>query len=490
MKPPALARRGVAAIAVAAALVLLAMSGRYGFHRDEMYFLACGRHLAWGYPDQPPLVPLLARAMSALSPSLVVLRLPADLAVGVTVTFAALIARELGGGHRPQLLAAAATAIGNLTLGSGHLLSTTTFGVTFWAVLCWLALRILRTGESRWWPVAGVVAGAGLLDNDLVAFLVAAVVVSVLMVGPRDRLADPWAAVGVLIAAALWAPYLVWQARHGWPQLDVGRAVAHGSSGSGGPRWAIPLEQLYLVTPVLTPVWIAGLVRLLRDESVRWARPLAVSWFVLLLAFVVIGGKPYYLALMMPLLLGAGAAPSVRWLAGLSTEGRRAWTVAFAVSAVIDATVTLPVVPVGSLHETPVVDVNFDAGETVGWPAYVDQVATAWHGMKDPGAPIVASNYGEAAAVDQYGPARGLPPAFAVHNAYWWWGPPPATTRTVLAVGFDRARLAPLFTDVQEVGRLHNPYGVANTEQGRRLWRCSGPREPWPALWRRLRTYG
>ena len=470
--------------------MLLALSGRYGFHRDEMYFLACGRHLAWGYPDQPPLVPLLARAMSALSPSLVVLRLPSDLAVAGTVTFAALIARELGGRRGAQLLAAAATAIGNLTLGSGHLLSTTTFGVTCWAALCWLALRILRTGQSRWWPVAGVVAGVGLLDNDLVAFLVAAVVVSVLVVGPRDRLADPWAVVGVLIATALWAPYLAWQARHGWPQLDVARAVAHGSSGSGGPRWAIPLEQLYLVTPVLTPVWIAGLVRLLRDSTLRWARPLAVAWFVLLLVFVVTGGKPYYLALMMPLLLGAGAEPSMRWLSGRSPNARRGWAVAFALSAVIDATVTLPVVPLGSLHDTPVVDVNYDAGETVGWPSYVDQIATAWRALRDPSAAIIASNYGEAAAVDHYGSSRGLPHSFGVHNAYWLWGPPPANTGTVLAVGFDGRRLNALCAEVHEVGRLRNPYDVINTEYGRRLWRCSRPREPWPALWRQLRTYG
>ena len=471
-------------------LVLLLLSGRYGFHRDEMYFLACGRHLAWGYPDQPPFVPLLARAMSALSPSLVVLRLPSDLAVGATVTFAALIARELGGARNAQLLAAAATAIGNLTLGSGHLLSTTTFGVTFWAALCWLALRILRTGHPRWWPVAGIVAGVGLLDNDLVAFLVAAVVVSVLAVGPRHRLADPWALVGIVIAAALWAPYLAWQARHGWPQLDVANAVAHGSSGSGGPRWAIPLEQLYLVTPVLTPVWVAGLVRLLRDRTLRWARPLGVAWFVLLAAFVVTGGKPYYLALMMPLLLGAGAEPAVRWLSGRSREAKRGWAVAFAVSAVIDAIVTLPVVPVGSLHDTPVVSVNYDAGETVGWPSYVDQIATAWRGLNDSGAPIVARNYGEAAAVDQYGRSRRIPSAYSVHNAYWLWGPPAATTQTVLAVGFDRMRLTEVFGDVRQVGRLRNPYDVDNTEQGMSLWRCSRPLESWPALWRRLRTYG
>ena len=490
MRLPPFAVRGVAAIATGVAGVLFALSGRYGFHRDEMYFLACGRRLAWGYPDQPPLVPLVARAMAALSHSLVVLRIPSDLAVAGTVVFAALIARELGGTRNAQLLAAGATAIGNLTLGSGHLLSTTTLGVTFWAALCWLALRLLRTGDSRWWPVAGVVVGVGLLDNDLVAFLVAAIVVSVLAVGPRERLANPWALVGVVIAGALWAPYLAWQARHGWPQLDVANAVAHGSSGSGGPRWAIPLAQLYLATPVLAPVWIAGLVRLLRDRSLRWARPLGISWFVLLAVFVVTGGKPYYLALMMPLLLGAGAEPALRWLAERSPGARRGWAIAFAVSAAIDAVVTLPVVPLGVLHDTPVVTVNYDAGETVGWPAYVDQVAVAWRGLNDPAAAIVASNYGEAAAIDYYGGKRGLPHAYAVHNAYWLWGPPPPPTGRLLCVGFGHDRLAALFGEVTQVGRLHNSYDVANTEQGRALWSCAGPRLPWRVAWRRLRTYG
>ena len=490
MTPPPLARRGVAAIAAGAASVLLLLSGRYGFHRDEMYFLACGRRLAWGYPDQPPLVPLLARAMSSLSHSLVAVRLPSDVAVAVTVVLAAMIARELGGTRNAQLLAAAGTAIGNLTLGSGHLLSTTTLGVTFWAALCWLALRLLRTGQSRWWPVAGIVAGIGLLDNDLVAFLVAAIVVSVLVVGPRERLANPWALLGIVIAVALWLPYLLWQARHGWPQFDVANAVAHGSSGSGGPRWAIPLAQLYLATPVLTPVWIAGLVRLLRDESLRWARPLAVAWFVLLVVFVVTGGKPYYLALMMPLLLGAGAEPTLRWLSRGDRASRRGWAIGFAISAVIDAIVTLPVLPIGVLHQTPVVAVNYDAGETVGWPTYVDQVATAWRSLGDPNAAIVTSNYGEAAAVDQYGRTRGLPHAYSGHTAYWLWGPPPSRPGPTLCVGFSRDRLETVFADVTQVGRLRNPYDVSNTEQGRPLWRCANPRMPWPTLWRQLRTYG
>ena len=487
---PAFAARPVGAVAAVTAVVLFALSGRYGFHRDEMYFLACGRRLAWGYPDQPPFAPFLARLMSDLHSGVVVLRIPSDLAVAATVVFTGLIAREVGADRRGQLFAAAAIAISNLTLGSGHLFSTTTFGVTFWAVLFFLALRVLRTGQSRWWLLAGIVAGVALLDNDLVAFLAGAVFVSILIVGPRRVLLDRWLVAGVVVAAALWAPYLAWQARHGWPQLDVANSIAHGSSGSGGPRWSIPLEQLYLATPLLTPVWIAGLVRLLRRPELRWARALGITWFVLLAAFVITGGKPYYLALTMPLLIGAGAQPTVEWWSGRSSSARRGWVVALAISAVIDAIVTLPVVPLGALHATPVVAVNFDAGETVGWPAYADQLAAAWRTVDDPAAVIVAGNYGEAGAVDHYGGHRGLPHAYAVQNAYWLWGPPPDNADDVLAIGFARSDLLTDFTIVTLVGRLHNRYGVDNVEQGMPLWQCRHLRRPWPVVWRGLRRYG
>ena len=181
----------VLGIAALLAAVLIAFSGRYGYHRDELYFLACGRHLAWGYPDQPPLVPLIARLMSDLAPaSLVVLRLPAAFASAALVVLTGLLARELGGDRGAQLLAAASISVGALVMGAGHLLSTTTFDLPVWALLCWLIVRILRTGNDRLWLAAGLVAGVGLADSDLVAFLAAAVVAGLVIGGPRRPFAS------------------------------------------------------------------------------------------------------------------------------------------------------------------------------------------------------------------------------------------------------------------------------------------------------------
>jgi hypothetical protein len=486
--PHRFAWRPVAIVAGATGLVLLALSGRYGYHRDELYFLACGRHLAWGYPDQPPLVPFLARLMSGIDAhSLVLLRLPSDLAVAGTCVLTAVIARELGAGRRGQILAAVAIAISNITLGSGHLLSTTTFGLTAWAAFFAVALHALRTGDGRWWLVAGVIVGIGLLDNDLLVLLVASVVVGLLVVGPRRVLLSPWLWAGAVVALALWTPYLLWQAHHGWPQLDISRAIAQGSSGTSAPRWQIPLQQFYLASPPLDPVWIAGLLALWRSPALRWCRAFGVGYAVLVVAVMVTGGKPYYLALAFPLLLAAGAQPAVDWVRRV--PGRlRTWTIVLAVAAAIDALITLPLVPLGSLHSTPIVAVNYDAGETVGWPAFAAQMDSALH-EAGPGAVLVASNYGEAGAVQRYFP-QDAGRVYAVHNAYWLWGPPPSTADSVVAVGFDPARLLPYFGSVTLEKRLDNHHGVDDDEQQASVRMCRVRKAPWPVIWNRLKTYG
>ena len=480
--------RPVAVVAGVTGLALLALSGRYGYHRDELYFLACGRHLAWGYPDQPPLVPFLARVMSGIDAhSLVLLRLPSDLAVAGTCLLTAVIARELGADRRGQTFAAIAIAISNITLGSGHLLSTTTFGLTAWAAFFAVTLHALRTGNGRWWLVAGLVVGLGLLDNDLLVVLVASIVIGLLIVGPRRVLLSPWVWIGAVVALALWTPYRLWQAHHGWPQLEISRAIAQGSSGTSAPRWQVPLQQLFLASPPLDPVWIAGLLVLWRRPALRWCRAFGVGYVVLVVVVMLTGGKPYYVALAFPLLLAAGAQPAVDW--ALRRRGRvRTWTVVLAVTTAIDAFVALPLVPLGALHSTPIVAINYDVGETVGWPTFAAQMDTALH-EAGPGAVLVTSNYGEAGAVQRYFP-QDAGRVYAVHNAYWLWGPPAQSAQTVVAVGFDPSRLAPYFGSVSLLRRLDNRLGVADDEQQVSVRLCRGLAVPWPAVWDRLKNYG
>lgn len=492
---PDFAKGPVIAAALLLAVLLIAFSGRYGYHRDELYFLACGRHLAWGYPDQPPLVPVLARLMSDLAPaSLVVLRLPSAMASAALVLLTGLIARELGAELTAQAIAAICLAVAPLVIGAGHLLSTTTFNLPAWALASWLILRILRTGNDRLWLAVGLTAGAGLLASDLIAFLLFAVIAGLAVTGPRRAFGSPWLYAGGAIALMMWAPYLVWQASHGWPELAVARSIAGGGSGTSAPRWTLLPYQLLLVGVWVSPVWVAGLVRLLRGQALRWCRAFGVAFIVLVVVFTVTGGKPYYLAGMFPVLLAAGAQPTVDW--GRRRRGRlRAGllTAALILTALTTTPVTLPVVPVADVHRTSIVALNYDAGETIGWPAYVRQIAAVYRAL--PAAQraktiVLASNYGEAGAVDHFGRPYGLPAPYGVQNGYWYWGPPPASATAAVVVGFDRQTLTSVCGTLRLATHLNNHLGINNEEQGAPVWLCSARRGSWTAIWPRLRYLG
>jgi 4-amino-4-deoxy-L-arabinose transferase-like glycosyltransferase len=478
----------VALIAGGVAVVLVAFASGYGYHRDELYFLAAGKHLDWAYADQGPVAPLIARAMSEIAPgSLTALRLPSAVAAGATVLLTGLLARELGGTRRAEALAAACAASAAIVLFTGHLLSTSTFDLLAWTAVTWLAVRAVRTGNNRLWPVAGAVLGVGLLNKPLPAFLAAGLLAGVAIAGPRRLLRNPYVWSGAAIALALWSPWLLWQAEHDWPQIGVSRAIAAGGSTSSEAWWAIVPFQLLLVSPLLAPVWIAGLVRLLRDPAFREYRFLAWAWVVLAGVFMATGGKPYYLAGLLPALLGAGAA----WVDGWIGRGRprvRGAVVVAAVgaSAVIGLVVSLPVLPAD--RAGAVVAVNEDVGETVGWPELAGTVARVHRGLPDRRrAVILTANYGEAGAVDRYGPALGLPAAHSGHNAYGDWGPPPEGGAPVIVVGAGPGEVATLLRDCAVAARIDNRAGVENEEHGKPVTVCSGPRRRWARQWPALR---
>ena len=474
----------VLAIALAVVAILLAFAGRYGYHRDELYFLEAGRHLAWAYPDQGPLTPLLARAMDLLAPgSLTVLRAPSALMIGATVVLSAMIAAELGGSARAQLIAAGCIAVGTAILFVGHLLSTTTFDLLAWAGACWLVARIVRTGNQHLWLAAGALVGLGLLNKPLIAFLVAGLAAGVLVAGPRDVLRGPWLWAGLLVALALWSPWLVWQSSHGWPQLKVSSSIASGGSGSSQPRWALLPFQLLLVSPVLSPVWISGLVALFRRGRLRAFRLFAVAWVFLAAVFLATGGKPYYLAGMFPVLLAAGAIETDAWIArGAPRRGVLLWSMV-ALSGAVSAVLALPLLPARDAGIA--VATNADVGETIGWPELVSETAAVYR-RAGPGAVIFTANYGEAGAVDRYGPALGLPRAYSGHNAFGYWGPPRTRRGPVVVVGLPRTH-ARYFGGCILAARISNAAGIDNDEHDEPIYLCARPVAPWPALWPRLR---
>jgi len=483
--------KGALLIAAATSAVLVAFASGYGYHRDELYFLASGHHLDWAYADQGPVAPLIARVMSDIAPgSLTMLRIPSAIAAGGTVLLTGLLAREFGGSRRAALIAAACAAVASIVLVTGHLLSTSTFDLLAWTALTWLCVRAVRTGEDRLWLIAGGVLGVGLLNKPLPAFLGIGMLAGVVIGGPRGLLRNRYVWLGTAIAIALWMPWILWQADHDWPQVDVSRSIAEGQSASSEPWWAIVPFQFLLVSPLLAPVWIAGLVRLFRDPTLRGVRFLAWAWVVLAVVFMASGGKPYYLAGLLPALLGAGAGVVDGWLDRGRERARVALlAVALAMSAAVSLIVALPLLPAD--QSDPVIEVNEDVGETIGWPELVQTVASVKQGLPSAQEPVIlTSNYGEAGAIDRYGPSLGLPHAYSGHNAYGEWGPPPEGSAPVITVGLDRGVLGTRFRNCKLVTRIDNAAGVDNDEHGAPVAVCAGPRRAWSQDWDALRHLG
>jgi 4-amino-4-deoxy-L-arabinose transferase-like glycosyltransferase len=348
----------------------------------------------------------------------------------------------------------------------------------------------VRTGDGRPWLAAGAVLGIGLLNKPLPAFLAFGLLAGVVLAGPRRLLRSPPVWAGAALALALWSPWIVWQARHGWPQLDVSRSIAAGQSASSQPWWAVVPFQLLLVSPPLAPVWIAGLVRLLREPALRRFRFVAAAWAVLAVVFMATGGKPYYLAGLLPVLIAAGAVAVDGWLERGRRLRRALLAGALALSAAVDAVIALPVLPAADAGA--VVAVNADVGETIGWPDFARTVAGVARRLPREGrgrAVILTRNYGEAGAIDRFGPALGLGRAYSGHNAYADWGPPPGGAAPVIAVGLRPADVAQL-RDCRVAARIDNRAGIDNDERGTVVLVCAGPRRPWSRVWPALRHFG
>ena len=483
--------RWVWGVAGAVTVVLLGFAGRYGYHRDELYFLLCGRHLAWGFVDQPPLTPAIARLTDLIAPgNLVVLRTPSALIAGGSVLLVALIAREVGGGRAAQVLAAVLAATSGMVLAACHLLSTTTPDLPVWLAVILLTLRILRTGDTRWAPLIGLVCGVGLLNKYLVGLLVVGLATGVLIAGPRRLLRDRWLLAGLAIAAVLIAPNVIWQIAHGLPQFDVVNEIASGDSSYAGRPDALAL-QFVVISPVGAAVWIAGLVALFRRPAWRPYRALAWAWAVVLGLMLIGGGKGYYDAPLLLALTAVGSVPVVDWWSrGRVALRRSALAAGVVLCAAIDAFLMLPIAPASHVPAV-VTAINYDAGETIGWPAMTDSVAKVYRSL--PAADrahttIITANYGEAGALARYGPSRHLPTAYSGHMSVADFGRPPAGADVVIAVGFDEASyLQRFFGSVQRAGSIDVGVDIDDDENGEPIWLCRDPDASWPVLWPKLR---
>jgi Dolichyl-phosphate-mannose-protein mannosyltransferase len=496
-------RRLPAWVLLIAGLVILALmvvASRYGFHRDEYYFVVTGQHPAVAAPDNPMVVPFLAAGWYAVvGGHLWAFRILPAIAVGGYVVIGALIAREFAASRRHQIAAAAATGLLGVVPPVGHLFETTTFDMVTTAAALWMLIRAVESETQRWgpWIAFGVLTGIAMEIKVLAAAVMACCLLALLIVGPRSRLTSVKLWTAVVIAGVLAAPNLIWQAVHGWPQWTIAADIANGGSGSSTPRAVLIPVTMLEIGPVMCIVLITGVVRLLREpwrhNRFGW---LGVGFLIFLVLMLATGGKAYYPAAFYPALVAAGAGPVLDWA---RTRGRKLLCGALAaISIVVTISLTLPVFPVGSPLFKVGMGPNPDMGETVGWNGYIETVRTvaaAIPGQQAQQTIILASNYGEAGALylaRRAEPASSkLPPVYSGNNAFWSWGPPPESATNAIVVGdFPADQLRSWYSSCTVQARLQSPPGVDNDEDGEPVRWCTGRISSWTHLWPQIKTLG
>jgi 4-amino-4-deoxy-L-arabinose transferase-like glycosyltransferase len=474
---------------MAALLVaLVSLAGRYGYHRDELYFRMLPP--AAGYVDQPPFMPWLARLMVQLGDELWVLRLPAVvLAVGSVVVLA-LLATEVGGGALAQGLAAWGAAFATMTLSFGHLLLTATVDLVVWPLVILFVVRAVLRRQERWWWLAGAVVGLSTYNKWLITLLVVSLVGGLLVAGPRRVLVSRGVLGGAGIAVLLALPNVLWQLRHGLPQLDMGQALSDSNAGEVRVS-AVPM-LLVMVGPLLVPFIVAGLVRLLHGREWRSLRFLAVALVIVVVLTLAGGSQFYYPYGLLVAVYALGCVP-VAEFAQRSRLRRTVVIAAVALHVATNVVISLPVLPVGVLARTFIPSINSGVADQIGWPTYVGQVDRAIDRalVDDPGVVVLTSNYGEAGALARFSRHPQVPVVSGL-NALWDLGGPPPTTKTLVTVGPEPERLVTegAFERCVLVDRLASGLGLDNEEEEVPVAVCTGPRRPWDELWPTFRHLG
>ena len=496
--------RTVLLLAVGVKLALhLATANRYGYFRDELYFLDLGRHLDWGYVDCAPLIAVYAKVALLLGGSLPVLRGIGAVAGAAKVAVTIILARELGGGRYAQLLAGLCALFAPIFLAVDTLMTMNGFEPLFWMGCVFAIIRLVRTGDSRWWIPFGVFAGLGLENKHSTLLFGASVVIALILSPERRELGKRWIWIGGAIALLLFLPNLIWQVRHGFPTLEDLENVKRSGKNVVLSPLAFVKEQVVFLNPLLLPVWLAGLASLLFGRLSR-ARILGYMYLALLVLMIAGHAKNYYLAPVYPMLFAAGGVAIEGWLARSRWSAGRLWPrVAIAVALLL---VTAPFVPailpflpperllayqrrIGVSdtktevrHEGPL-EQRF--GDQFGWPELVADVAKIYNALppeERAHTGIFASNYGEAGALNLYGPKLGLPPPICAHQNHYFWGPPPTPDPTTLIwLQWSRRGVEDHCRSVEQAGQHFHPWGMA--EENRPIYLCRGLKHTIAEYW-------
>jgi Dolichyl-phosphate-mannose-protein mannosyltransferase len=469
----------VAAIALSKLILHCVFNNRYGYFRDEFDYMSCGDHLAWGYVDQPPLLPFLVRiSRMVLGDSLRSIRFLPALATSLVVVLTAMIAREFGGRGFALVLGAVAVLIAPTYLSGGSLLTTNSLEPLLWMGCVYFALLAIKR-DARYWLWFGVVAGLGLEEKYSIAVLGFGIVVGLLLTKQRSVLLNKWFWMGGAVAFLIFLPNLVWNLHNDWPFLQLMHNIRASGRDVRLSAFEFFSQQVLLLHPLTAPIWITGVLALLLSPRLKKYRVLGWSYLVAFIVFVALKGKNYYLAPIYPMLFAAGSVIIDNGV----VRTRQTWLKPAILVLLIAggawlAPVVIPVFSVDNFisymnklpfkvprsehsHESALLPQHY--ADQFGWEEMTAMTAQAWSRVppeekSDCG--IFAQDYGQAGAIDFFGPRYGLPPALSGHQTYFLWGPRNYSGNCMIVLDDRKEVLDKLFEHVEYVGSSDNPYAL------------------------------
>ena len=483
-------------IALATVALHLILGNRYGFHRDELATLEDARHLAWGYPAYPPVTPFFGRiSLELFGTSLRGFRFFAAVAQAIGVVLTGLMAREMGGRRGAQLVAAVAAV--PFCLGGGYEMQYVAFDCLAWVLTAYFVVKLVNSDDPRWWVAIGASIGFGMLSKYTIGFFVLGIVAGVLLTDARRYLKSKWLWIGVAISILVWLPNLLWQMQHNFVSLDFLSHIHARDVRQGRATYFLP-QQLELMG-LRFPLALAGLYFCLLTREGNRFRIVGWMYVVTLALFTIARGRWYYMGPAYAMLYAAGSVWGERWLATL----QRGWamTIRWVVWAVLIVEVLLtlvlwlPAAPLNSRWWAITNSVQGDFREQLGWQELTQEVAK----IRDSMTPeerahlgIIGTNYGEAGAINLYGPRYNLPRAISGVNSFWSRGygnPPP---QTLIVIGLSRGFVDEHFQSCRLGGHTWNQYGIKNeeTEDHPDIFVCGPPKAGWHDFWEDFRYYG
>ena len=493
-------------IATAKLLVHLYAGRKYGYHIDELYYIACSEHLDWGYVDQPPLVALIAKiARTLFGDSLQAIRFFPALAGAAKVLLTGIIARDLGGERFAQILAALAVLVAPGFLAVDNLYSMNSFEALLWTGCAYVLIRIIKTGNQKLWIWFGLLAGIGLENKHSMLIWGVAITAGLLLTPQRQFFRTPWIWLAGLVAFLIFLPNLIWNYQHNFPFLELQANIRQ----SGRNVHLTPLsffgQEILSMHPMTLPIWLAGLWFYLFSEMGKPFRAQGWAWLFTTGVILALDPRVYYLYPAYPILFAAGGVIWESWLARWLLKGLKfAYPVLMVLSGALIAPFAIPVLPVKTyirysqaLHfEQPAIE-NWKLGplpqvyaDQFGWEEMAATVARVYNGLPvDVRAKtaIFAQNYGQAGAIDLFGGKFGLPKAISGHQSYFFWGPRNFTGESVIVLQAQQERLESLFASVVKVATVYHPYSMPSEHFD--VFYCRGLKWPLKEIWPKLRNW-